>query len=94
MEFKTQLSTFPQSQIGIYFLLSEGFLGLRMGDLLQMALGFERNFCQEISSQTCPTIRAHGGKEAEGGSLLRKEGKTIIFIRSISHVLVGGKLQA
>ena len=61
---RTQLSPFPRSQIGIYFLLSEGVSGLEDGGPLQMAaLGFKRIFCPEISSRLAQLLELTGSKE-------------------------------
>lgn len=78
----TQLKTFSWSQIGTDILISEGgFWAYGSGELLpDGSILIYKIFLQGDQFQTCPTHRAWGKRGAEGGNLLRKEGKTIIFI--------------
>lgn len=68
---RTQSSTFPWSQMGIYFLISEGGFWARgwgtshrWGNFSQMvALGLKRIFCREISSRLARLLELTGREE-------------------------------
>jgi hypothetical protein len=69
------------ADLGIYFLTSEGASGLpEWRTSHRAAFRFKRLFLPGDHFQTCPRRRAWGKSGTEGGNLLRKEGKTIIFI--------------
>lgn len=77
----TQRSVCCWRRVGVDFLASEGRLGLRSGErLTEGSLQTERLSLPGDHFQTCPRRGAWGKSGAEGGNLLRKEGKTIIFI--------------
>lgn len=68
---RTQSSTFPWRQMGIYFLISEGGFWARgwgtshrWGNFSQMAvLGLKRIFCREISSRLARLLELTGREE-------------------------------